>query len=411
MNNCVNLCKAAPAAPRSFQMKSNHKADKLALMSEIFFILPWGLVGGGLVVLVVLLLKRQPAAGQDTSELADLRGQLAMLSQNNQQQQQAQIDQMAALSKRLEDSLAGMSQRMGQSLQDQTEKTHKNLNDLSARLAVIDAANAKISELTGQVTQLHNILANKTERGAFGEVQLENLVRNVLPPNAYDFQFQLSNGRRADCVLKLPNPPGDIIIDSKFPLEAWHQLQQAEDETARRAARKQLGADVLKHVRDIQDRYIIAGETAESAGMFLPSEAVYAELHAHLPDIVEKSYSARVWIVSPTTMMATLNTVRAILRDARMREQTALIQKEIGVLITDIERLDKRVDNLDKHFDLAVRDVREIKTSTGKITSRGRRIEDYDVSDAPPEPVLPSQPDKLPAETDTAAPAEKDNSL
>ena len=411
MNNCVNLCKAAPAAPRSFQMKSNHKADKLALMSEIFFILPWGLVGGGLVVLVVLLLKRQPAAGQDTSDLADLRGQLAMLSQNNQQQQQAQIDQMAALSKRLEDSLAGMSQRMGQSLQDQTEKTHKNLNDLSARLAVIDAANAKISELTGQVTQLHNILANKTERGAFGEVQLENLVRNVLPPNAYDFQFQLSNGRRADCVLKLPNPPGDIIIDSKFPLEAWHQLQQAEDETARRAARKQLGADVLKHVRDIQDRYIIAGETAESACMFLPSEAVYAELHAHLPDIVEKSYSARVWIVSPTTMMATLNTVRAILRDARMREQTALIQKEIGVLITDIERLDKRVDNLDKHFDLAVRDVREIKTSTGKITSRGRRIEDYDVSDAPPEPVLPSQPDKLPAETDTAAPAEKDNSL
>ena len=411
MNNCVNLCKAAPAAPRSFQMKSNHKADKLALMSEIFFILPWGLVGGGLVVLVVLLLKRQPAAGQDTSDLADLRGQLAMLSQNNQQQQQAQIDQMAALSKRLEDSLAGMSQRMGQSLQDQTEKTHKNLNDLSARLAVIDAANAKISELTGQVTQLHNILANKTERGAFGEVQLENLVRNVLPPNAYDFQFQLSNGRRADCVLKLPNPPGDIIIDSKFPLEAWHQLQQAEDETARRAARKQLGADVLKHVRDIQDRYIIAGETAESACMFLPSEAVYAELHAHLPDIVEKSYSARVWIVSPTTMMATLNTVRAILRDARMREQTALIQKEIGVLITDIERLDKRVDNLDKHFDLAVRDVREIKTSTGKITSRGRRIEDYDVSDAPPEPVLPSQPDKLPAETDTAAPPEKDNSL
>ena len=168
---------------------------------------------------------------------------------------------------------------------------------------------------------------------------------------------------------------------------------------------------MLKHVRDIQDRYIIAGETAESACMFLPSEAVYAELHAHLPDIVEKSYSARVWIVSPTTMMATLNTVRAILRDARMREQTALIQKEIGVLITDIDRLDKRVDNLDKHFDLAVRDVREIKTSTGKITTRGRRIEDYDVSDTPPEPVLPSQPDKLPADTDNTAPAKTENSL
>ena len=326
-----------------------------------------------------------------------------MLSQTSQQQQQAQIEQMSALSKRLEESLAGMSQRMGQSLQQQTEKTHQNLTDLSARLAVIDAANAKISELTGQVTQLHNILANKTDRGAFGEVQLENLVRTVLPPNAYDFQVQLSNGKRADCVLKLPNPPGDIVIDSKFPLEAWHQLQQADDEAARRAARKQLGADVLKHVRDIHERYIITGETAESACMFLPSEAVYAELHAHLPDIVEKSYSSRVWIVSPTTMMATLNTVRAVLRDARMREQTALIQKEIGVLITDIERLDKRVDNLDKHFDLAQRDVREIKTSTGKITSRGKRIEDYEVSETPPDAVLPAQADLLPDEADTRA--------
>lgn len=367
-------------------------------MSDILLILPWGLVGVGLILFLIFLLKRQPQASTDQPELSDLRGQLAILNQNSLQQQQAHIEQMSALSKRLEESLAGMSQRMGQSLQDQTEKTHKNLTDLSARLAVIDAANAKISELTGQVTQLHNILANKTDRGAFGEVQLENLVRNVLPPNAYEFQFQLSNGRRADCVLKLPNPPGDIIIDSKFPLEAWHQLQQAEDEAGRRAARKQLGADVLKHVRDIEERYIIAGETAESACMFLPSEAVYAELHAHLPDIVEKSYAARVWIVSPTTMMATLNTVRAILRDARMREQTALIQKEIGVLITDIERLDKRVDNLDKHFYLAQRDVREIKTSTGKITSRGKRIEDYDVTDSPPDPVLPTQTELLPAD-------------
>ena len=372
-------------------------------MTDILLILPWGLLGGCLVGFFFALAKRKTDVQTDAPELADLRGQLSMLSQTSQQQQQAQIEQMSALSKRLEESLAGMSQRMGQSLQQQTEKTHQNLTDLSARLAVIDAANAKISELTGQVTQLHNILANKTDRGAFGEVQLENLVRTVLPPNAYDFQVQLSNGKRADCVLKLPNPPGDIVIDSKFPLEAWHHLQQADDETARRAARKQLGADVLKHVRDIQERYIITGETAESACMFLPSEAVYAELHAHLPDIVEKSYSSRVWIVSPTTMMATLNTVRAVLRDARMREQTALIQKEIGVLITDIERLDKRVDNLDKHFDLAQRDVREIKTSTGKITSRGKRIEDYEVSETPPDAVLPAQADLLPDETDTKA--------
>ena len=372
-------------------------------MTDFLLILPWGLLGGCVVGFFFVLAKRRTDVQTPAPELVDLRGQLSMLSKASQQQQQAQIEQMSALSKRLEESLAGMSQRMGQSLQQQTEKTHQNLTDLSARLAVIDAANAKISELTGQVTQLHNILANKTDRGAFGEVQLENLVRTVLPPNAYDFQVQLSNGKRADCVLKLPNPPGDIVIDSKFPLEAWHHLQQADDQAARRAARKQLGADVLKHVRDIQERYIITGETAESACMFLPSEAVYAELHAHLPDIVEKSYSSRVWIVSPTTMMATLNTVRAVLRDARMREQTALIQKEIGVLITDIERLDKRVDNLDKHFDLAQRDVREIKTSTGKITSRGKRIEDYEVSETPPDAVLPTQAELLPDETNTKA--------
>ena len=384
-------------------MKRRHNAGRLSVMTDLLLILPWGLLGGCVVGFLFVLAKRRTDVQTPAPELVDLRGQLSMLSQASQQQQQAQIEQMSALSKRLEESLAGMSQRMGQSLQQQTEKTHQNLTDLSARLAVIDAANAKISELTGQVTQLHNILANKTDRGAFGEVQLENLVRTVLPPNAYDFQVQLSNGKRADCVLKLPNPPGNIVIDSKFPLEAWHHLQQADDEAARRAARKQLGADVLKHVRDIQERYIITGETAESACMFLPSEAVYAELHAHLPDIVEKSYSARVWIVSPTTMMATLNTVRAVLRDARMREQTALIQKEIGVLITDIERLDKRVDNLDKHFDLAQRDVREIKTSTGKITSRGKRIEDYEVSETPPDAVLPAQADLLPDETDTKA--------
>ena len=384
-------------------MKRRHNAGRLSVMTDLLLILPWGLLGGCVVGFFFVLAKRRTDVQTPAPELVDLRGQLSMLSQASQQQQQAQIEQMSALSKRLEESLAGMSQRMGQSLQQQTEKTHQNLTDLSARLAVIDAANAKISELTGQVTQLHNILANKTDRGAFGEVQLENLVRTVLPPNAYDFQVQLSNGKRADCVLKLPNPPGNIVIDSKFPLEAWHHLQQADDEAARRAARKQLGADVLKHVRDIQERYIITGETAESACMFLPSEAVYAELHAHLPDIVEKSYSARVWIVSPTTMMATLNTVRAVLRDARMREQTALIQKEIGVLITDIERLDKRVDNLDKHFDLAQRDVREIKTSTGKITSRGKRIEDYEVSETPPDAVLPAQADLLPDETDTKA--------
>ena len=374
-------------------------------LSVISLLLVIAVVAVLLGVGLVLILRRQGLAAdaKPPQELIELRGQLSQLTQAAQQQQQGHVEQMAALSKRLEESLAGMSARMGNSLQEQTEKTHKNLSDLAARLAVIDAANTKIGELTGQVTQLHNILANKTDRGAFGEVQLENLVRNVLPPNAYEFQAQLSNGRRADCLLKLPNPPGDIIIDAKFPLEAWHRMQNADDEGARKAARKQLGMDVLKHVKDIQERYIIAGETAESACLFLPSEAVYAELHANMLDVVEKSYDARVWIVSPTTMMATLNTVRAILKDARMREQTALIQKEIGMLVGDVMRLDKRVDNLGKHFELAQRDVQEIKTSTGKISNRGRRIEDYDVATEEVKPVVAAPKDLLSAANEKAS--------
>ncbi|MBL6622307.1 MAG: DNA recombination protein RmuC, partial [Alphaproteobacteria bacterium] len=341
----------------------------------------------GLLVLLLFialgglaLLWRRPASSQtEDPALAELRGQLTQLANAAGSQQQALASQLTEQSKRMEDSLSRLREQMGQSLTKQTQTTHENLTKLSERLVVIDQANSQIAELTGQVTQLHNILANKTERGAFGEVQLENLVRTVLPPNAYEFQVTLSTGKRADCILRLPNPPGPIVIDAKFPLEAWQALQNAENETARKAARKQLGIAVRGHVRDIQEKYIIAGETAESACLFLPSEAVYAELHANLPQIIEDSYQARVWIVSPTTMMATLNTVRAVLRDARMREQTAVIQAEIIKLIGDVVRLDQRVENLDKHFGLAQKDIREIQTSTGKITRRGQKIGEFDV--------------------------------
>ena len=345
----------------------------------------FGVVLLAIIVLIVLVLKSRSAHpdAAPPDDMLSLKGQLEQITLQAGTQASAQAEQMAALSKRLEESLATMNERMGRQLHQHSEKTHENLNKLAERLAVIDAANTQIEQLTGQVVQLHNILANKTDRGAFGEVQLENLVRNVLPPDAYEFQVQLSNGKRADCLLKLPNPPGDIVIDAKFPLEAWHRTQQAGSEADRLAERKQLGADILKHVKDIHEKYIIAGETSDSACLFLPSEAIYAELHAHMRDIVDKSYAARVWIVSPTTMMATLNTVRAVLRDARMREQTALIQKEIGLLTDDVMRLGTRVEKLDRHFSLAVKDVHDIKISTSKINSRGKRIQNYDVDDKP----------------------------
>ena len=315
--------------------------------------------------------------------ITNLKAQLEFMAQQSAISQTQMAEQMrnqeALLSKRLEESLGNMSERLSQNLNKQTQSTHDNLKSLAERLAVIDAASQQITTLTTQVSSLQNILSNKTERGAFGEVQLENLVRNVLPPNAYEFQHQLSNGKRADCVLRLPNPPGDIVIDAKFPLEAWQSLQNATTEAEKAAARKALGLAVKGHVKDIQKKYILAGETAESACLFLPSEAVYAELHANMQSIIEDSYKARVWIVSPTTMMATLNTVRAILRDARMREQTALIQAEIIKLIEDVVRLDKRVESLGRHFGQAQKDIDDIRTSTGKITKRGERIGEFDV--------------------------------
>ena len=323
--------------------------------------------------------------------VTSLKAQLEMLAQQSAASQSQMAEQLrnqeAMLSKRLEHQLGSMSERLSQNLHKQTQSTHENLKSLAERLAVIDAASQQITTLTTQVSSLQNILSNKTERGAFGEVQLENLVRDVLPPNAYEFQHQLSNGKRADCVLRLPNPPGDIVIDAKFPLEAWQKLQQAPNEAEKALARKALGIAVKGHVRDIQEKYIIAGETAESACLFLPSEAVYAELHANMQAIIEDSYKARVWIVSPTTMMATLNTVRAILRDARMREQTALIQAEIIKLIEDVVRLDKRVDQLGKHFGQAQKDIEDIRTSTGKITRRGERIGEFDVIEDAPDKV------------------------
>jgi len=332
-----------------------------------------------LIIALLLMISRKKLSNIQSDSVAELKGQLSQMVQASSQQQQNITSQLSEQSARMEQTLSNFRHQLGHSLQQQTQSTHDNLTKLSERLAVIDRANSQITELTGQVTQLHNILANKTERGAFGEVQLENLVKTVLPPNSYAFQVTLPNQKRADCILKLPNPPGDIVIDSKFPLDAWYNLQNSETKEQQIAARRQLAISVRGHVKDIQDKYIIAGSTAESACLFLPSEAVYAELHANLPDVIDASYKARVWIVSPTTMMATLNTVRAVLRDARLREQTAIIQSEMLKLIEDVSRLDARVENLNRHFSQVQKDISEIQTSTSRISKRSYRITELEV--------------------------------
>ncbi|MDA8231956.1 MAG: DNA recombination protein RmuC [Magnetospirillum sp.] len=318
---------------------------------------------------------------------AALGGRLAQLAETQSASQAALAERLQAqeraLAKAVEERLADMARRMEEGLQQAAHRQSTTLHDLRERLAVIDAAQKNITELSAQVVSLQDVLSNKQARGAFGELQLNDLVRTVLPPSAYEFQAPLGEGRRVDCLLKLPNPPGPIAVDAKFPLESWHQLREAKDDAERTAAGRAFAAAVLKHVRDIAERYIVPGETAESALMFLPSEAVYAELHAGFPEVIEKSFRAKVWIVSPTTLMATLNTVRAVLKDARMREQAGLIQKEVRLLLDDIGRLDDRVAALGKHFDQAVEDIRQIRISTEKVVKRGDRIEAVQLGEEP----------------------------
>ena len=316
----------------------------------------------------------------------ELSGRIASLSEVNIQEQNrlfaALNEQKLSMLKMMDDKLLAVTKSVGEGLQQNAAKTNQTLTDLRERLAKIDVAQQKISSLSEQVVSLQEVLSNKQARGAFGEIQLNDLVTSILAPNTYSFQEVLSNGKRADCLLKLPNPPGAIVIDAKFPLESYYELRHAENDRAKQDAARFFRNSVLKHIKDISGKYIIPNETAESALMFLPSEAIYAELHANFIDVVEASYKARVWIVSPTTLMATLNTVRAILKDAHMREQAGVIQKEVELLIDDISRLDERVDNLGRHFKQASDDIDAIRVSSSKINRHIQKIEAIEVEEA-----------------------------
>mgnify|MGYP001793224960 CR=1 FL=1 len=340
-------------------------------------------LGAGLA----LWLRPKAPAPQENHELAALGGRLSQMAESQNAVQSAIVERLQAqervVIKAVDDRLQGLSKLVGDRLTDSTTKHQTAMADLRERLAVIDKAQQNLTELSTQVVGLQDILANKQARGAFGEIQLRDLVEAALPPSAFEFQATLGNGRRADCLLRLPNPPGAIAIDSKFPLESYAALRDAgSDETLAVPARRAFAVDVRRHVQDIAGRYIIPGETAESALMFLPSEAVYAELHANFRGVVEESYKARVWIVSPTTLMATLNTVRAVLKDVRMREQAAIIQTEVGKMMEDVLRLDKRVGKLESHFDQASRDIQDIRTSATKILGRGEKIGELELEEA-----------------------------
>ena len=278
---------------------------------------------------------------------------------------------------------------MGESLQGSATRTARSLGELQQRLETIDKAQANIEKLSGDVLGLQDILSNKQTRGAFGEIQLNDIVGKALPSDAFTMQATLSNGKRADCLIHLPNPPGPIVIDSKFPLEAYEALRAADTKTEAELAARHFRIAVRAHIKAISEKYILEGETADGALMFLPSEAVYAELHANFSEVVREGFTARVWIVSPTTCMATLNTMRAVLKDARMREQAGTIRKQLAMLHRDVELVVERVGKLNTHFGQARRDIEDITTAAERAGKRATRIDAFEFDESSDDPMLP----------------------
>ncbi|MBT8409180.1 MAG: DNA recombination protein RmuC [Alphaproteobacteria bacterium] len=372
-----------------------------------------GLTIAGAVVLliVILLVMAVRRAGRSAELIAPIAGQVGqlgaqvdLLSQGQHQLagglthvSEAQAAAQTNMIKLMEQRLQEVSARMNENLAGSATRTARSLGELQQRLETIDKAQENIEKLSGNVLSLQDILSNKQTRGAFGEIQLTDIVSKALPKDSYALQATLSNGKRADCLIHLPNPPGPIVIDSKFPLEAYEALRRADTQWETNEAAKQMRVAVKKHIKDIAERYILEGETADGALMFLPSEAVYAELHANFPELVREGFAARVWIVSPTTCMATLNTMRAILKDARMREQAGAIRKTLKMLHRDVEIVVERVDKLNTHFKQARDDLDGIGTAAERAGKRAASLDSFDfeeLEDSNKGRVVPLNPPK-----------------
>tara|TARA_A100001015_G_scaffold260705_1_gene305658 strand:+ start:208 stop:1167 length:960 start_codon:yes stop_codon:yes gene_type:complete len=289
---------------------------------------------------------------------------------------------MQKLTDMTERRLKEMNELVADKLASGFEKTSKVFADIMKRLALIDNAQQKIEALSENVVSLQSLLDNKSARGAFGEVQLNTLLENMLSNVHYELQSVLSNQKRADCLLKLPQPMGNLVIDAKFPLENYQRYIDAKPQSSElQGYLSAFKRDVKKHINDISDKYIIEGETADSAVMFVPSESIFAKIHADLPDIVQYSHDARVWITSPTTMMAILTTVKAVIKDGATRKQVHLIQKHLRVLAKDFSRFSKRMDGLKKHISQAKDDVDSVGISTDKIIKHFDKIESVELDD------------------------------
>lgn len=281
-----------------------------------------------------------------------------------------------AMTRSVDRRLETLSGHVNERLDEGFRKTNETFTNVMARLATIDEAQKKIDGLTTNVVSLQELLGDKRARGAFGEVQLEALVRNMLPPDSYHFQHTLPNNARVDCALRLPEPTGLVGVDSKFPLENYHRMVgEGISDIDRKLAQTAFRMDVRRHVEAIASKYIIPDLTSDGAVMFVPAEAVFAEIHAHHPEVVAYAQARRVWIVSPTTLMAVLNTARAVLKDVETRKQVHVIQDALGKLAKDFARFDERMNALARHIEQASKDVQDVQVSSRKITAHFQKIE------------------------------------
>ncbi|OAV55906.1 DNA recombinase [Rhizobium sp. WYCCWR10014] len=367
------------------------------------------LIGGvlaALALLVILLLLRGASLRREQAEEASFRAEenearMAELLKI-QSEMQGRIAVMtevfgarqSELNQTISQRLDGMSQRVSSTITEQTKSTHENLQRLQERLAVIDAAQNNIQTLAKDVVGLQAILSNKQTRGAFGQSRMETIVADGLPMGAYAFQQTLSNGSRPDCTIRMPNGAPPLVIDAKFPLEAWNAIRDAGSPEAGKIAGQQFRRDMEVHIRDISEKYLIQGETQDTAFLFVPSESIFAEIHEHFEPVVQKAHRARIVIVSPSLLMLSIQVIQAVLKDQRMRAQAHLIQGEVAILMDDLSRLDERVRKLQGHFAMAQKDIDMVVTSADKLTRRGAKIEalEFETGGGDPKPARDSEP-------------------
>lgn len=323
------------------------------------------------IVMVVHLTRRKQDAAAQGDQLGELRVRLQTLAEIS-------VTRHGELARAVNERLDRMTHKVGTDLNESARKTHETISRLNERLAVIDTAQKNLTELSGNMVSLQEILANKQARGAFGQIRMEAIIKDGLPVGAYTFQATLSNNTRPDCLLHMPNTPAGVVIDAKFPLEGFEAFRTARGDEEKKIAARRIRTDVGKHIDAIAEKYLIPGETQDTAILFVPSEFISADLSEHFPDILQKAHRARIVICAPNMLMLAVQTMQAILKDVQMREQAHLIQREVATLMADMGRFRDRVLDLQRHFGQANADIDKILTSADKITKRGQKIEHLD---------------------------------